>query len=199
MSVRTIAAGAGAVALVALALATPWSGVAPAAPEAVPAPAAGGEPQTTQAGPASEAQPVLEYRWPLPLSSRVLRHFEPPAQAWSPGHRGVDLSAEVGAPVRAAAAGVVAFAGPVVDRTVVSVDHPDGIRTTYEPLEPVVRAGQQVDAGALIGHVGAGEAGAHCAESCLHWGARTGPDAYLDPLLLVSTEPVVIRLYPLQG
>ncbi|MGC0143860.1 M23 family metallopeptidase [Pseudactinotalea sp. Z1732] len=199
MGVRTIAAGAGAVALVALALTTPWSGLTPAAPEAVPGPAAGGESQTTRAGPASEAHPVLEYRWPVPPPPRVLRHFEPPAQVWSPGHRGLDLSAGVGAPVHAAAAGVVAFAGPVADRTVVSIDHPDGIRTTYEPLDPLVRAGQQVHAGQVIGHVGVGEAGAHCVESCLHWGARTGPDTYLDPLLLVGSAPVTIRLYPLPG
>ena len=139
------------------------------------------------------------YRWPLSPEPEVLGVFRAPGAIWGPGHRGVDLAAVEGAEVLAAADGVVAFAGRVVDRSVVSIDHPDGLRTTYEPVSPTVRAGQSVRAGEVIGHVAAGDAGPHCAPAwCLHWGARVGRDAYVDPLTLLDEAPV-IRLYPMSG
>lgn len=131
-----------------------------------------------------------DYGWPTGGPVAVVRPFAPPSVPWGSGHRGVDLAFGAGAPVRAAAAGVVAFAGTVVDRPVVSIDHADGIRTTHEPVVPTVAAGDVVERGDVIGTLAAG----HCASPCLHFGARTGPDAYLDPLLLLH-DPVV-RLFP---
>jgi murein DD-endopeptidase MepM/ murein hydrolase activator NlpD len=92
--------------------------------------------------------------------------------------------------VRAAAAGVVAFAGSVAGRGVVVVSHPDGIRTEYEPVRPLTRTGTRIRSGEPIGVI----AGRHpgCPGSCLHWGARRGL-AYLDPLtLLRPLGPVVL-------
>lgn len=129
------------------------------------------------------------YAWPTGSEVAVLRPFAPPAVPWGSGHRGVDLALSPGSPVLAAADGIVAFAGTVVDRPLVSVDHADGIRTTYEPVVPAVAAGAPVRRGDRIGTLAAG----HCDEGCLHLGARTGPDRYLDPLLLLR-EPVV-RLF----
>jgi murein DD-endopeptidase MepM/ murein hydrolase activator NlpD len=77
---------------------------------------------------------------------------------------------------------------------VVSVDHPNGLRTTYEPLAPSVKAGQRVTAGIVVGHLRPGHAG--CQHVCLHWGLRRGEE-YLDPLLLVATGHV--RLLPWEG
>ncbi|WP_448071629.1 peptidoglycan DD-metalloendopeptidase family protein [Georgenia yuyongxinii] len=134
------------------------------------------------------------YRWPTGDPAEVVRAFDPPGRPWDAGHRGVDLAHGTGAAVLAAADGVVVFAGTVVDRPVVSVDHADGIRTTYEPVTPVVTAGQRVRAGDVLGHLVAG----HCfawQPSCLHWGARRGPDVYVDPLRLVGAQ-VVVRLLP---
>ena len=68
----------------------------------------------------------------------MVEGFDPPAVVWGRGHRGVDLAAAEGAQIRSAAAGTVAFAGMVAGRPVVSIDHADGIRTTYEPVEPAV-------------------------------------------------------------
>lgn len=138
----------------------------------------------------------VDYEWPLSPEPEVVRGFQPPTEPWGPGHRGVDLGAPRGEPVQAAASGTVAFAGRVVDRTVVSIDHADGIRTTYEPLEPAVSTGDQVQVGEVIGFLDRGDTGAHCAADCLHWGARTTAGTYLDPLLLLGVEPPVIRLYP---
>lgn len=145
------------------------------------------------AGPAVGAGPVGVFRWPLDGVPRVVRRFDPPAQPWLPGHRGVDLAGRPGAIVRAAGAGRVRFAGRIAGRFVVSVDHGGGLRTTYEPVEPVVRAGDEVAAGDPIGRLASGHPG--CAVSaCLHWGLRRG-DVYLDPLALLGLGQV--RLLPL--
>lgn len=107
----------------------------------------------------------------------------------------MDLAAPEGSPVRSAGDGVVAFAGMVAGRPVVSVDHADGIRTTYEPVEPVVSAGQAVGRGEVIGTLLAGHRGDGV--SALHWGARIGPKTYVNPLRLL--QPPVIRLKPVEG
>lgn len=129
--------------------------------------------------------------WPSGVPVAVLRRFDGPAVPWAAGHRGVDLALPAGRPVRASAGGTVAFAGVVVDRPVVSVDHAGGTRTTYEPVVPVVRAGEPVRRGQVIGVLAPG---GHCGSPCLHWGARRGPDRYLDPLTLLGGP---VRLLPL--
>jgi|SRR5690606_23677983 len=133
------------------------------------------------------------YEWPTGGRVPVQRAFDPPEAVWGEGHRGVDLALPAGSRVLASADGVVAFAGVVVDRPVVSIDHVDGIRTTYEPVRPTVAAGDVVSSGDVIGYLRPG----HCRppDGCLHFGARTGPDNYLDPLTLLGAE-VVIRLFP---
>ncbi|MBZ2195964.1 M23 family metallopeptidase [Ruania sp. N2-46] len=152
----------------------------------------------TQAGTAPTSPPVAGgYGWPLTPEPAVLTPFSEPEQVWSPGHRGVDLAGTPGQDVLAAADGVVAFAGRVVDRPVLSVDHPDGIRTTYEPVSTTLPVGTVVRRGDVIGQLARGDAGPHCgpAQWCLHWGARLGRQRYLDPLTLLVADPV-IRLYP---
>lgn len=134
------------------------------------------------------------YQWPL-RPTTVTRPFDPPAAPWLPGHRGVDLAGAVGAPVFAAGRGTVAFAGVVAGTPVVSIDHPKGLRTTYEPVQPLVRAGESVAGGQRIGTLIAGHPGC-VAAACLHWGLRAGR-TYLDPLALVGAARV--RLYPVGG
>ncbi len=82
------------------------------------------------------------------------------------------------------------FAGNLAGRGVVSVGHTDGLRTTYEPLERAVSRGERVQRGQVIGYLVEG----HCEVGCLHFGARTGPDAYIDPLTLFTHAAV--RLVP---
>lgn len=132
------------------------------------------------------ATPRVARVWPVGARPPVLRGWEPPATAYGPGHRGVDLAADAGTPVRAVAAGRVSFAGRVAGRGVVSVeltgtgDPP--LRTTYEPVRASVPEGTGVSAGEVIGTVE--PTGSHCPAPCVHWGLlRAG--TYLDPLTLL--------------
>jgi murein DD-endopeptidase MepM/ murein hydrolase activator NlpD len=143
----------------------------------------------------SSAVPAAAWGWPVAGPPPVTRSFEPPAGPFGPGHRGVDLAAAPGAPVLAAGDGVVAFAGMVAGRPVVSIDHAGGLRTTYEPVDPSVAAGQAVARGSPIGTLLAGHAGCPAA-ACLHWGVRRG-ETYLDPLALLRA--VRVRLLPWDG
>ncbi|MFT3662762.1 MAG: peptidoglycan DD-metalloendopeptidase family protein [Gordonia sp. (in: high G+C Gram-positive bacteria)] len=147
-------------------------------------------------GGAATAAPRGPYEWPLAPRPSVERGFDPPAQRWRSGHRGVDLGAAPDAAVLAAGAGTVRFAGTVGGRPTVSVLHPDGIITTYEPVRATVRAGETVVRGRVLGYLDAGHAGCPAA-ACLHWGARRGAGRtaeYLDPLALVGA--VRVRLKP---
>jgi murein DD-endopeptidase MepM/ murein hydrolase activator NlpD len=142
---------------------------------------------------AEPALPAPGALWVAPLPGpQVTRPFEAPASPYGPGHRGADLAAAPAATVLAAGDGVVAFAGRVAGRPVVSIDHPGGLRTTYEPVDAVVGAGQAVARGSPIGILTAGHEGCPAA-ACLHWGLRRGK-TYLDPLLLLA--PPRIRLLP---
>jgi murein DD-endopeptidase MepM/ murein hydrolase activator NlpD len=136
--------------------------------------------------------PAARFSWPLAPPHPVLRGFVAPQAPWGPGHRGVDLGGTPGDPVLAVADGTVVFAGHLVDRTLVSVDHPNGLRSTYEPIAPAVSPGQRVHRGDLLGHLQPGHLDCPAA-ACLHWGIRRG-DEYLDPLALVTARR--IRLLP---
>ncbi|MGO1174180.1 MAG: murein hydrolase activator EnvC family protein [Actinomycetaceae bacterium] len=139
---------------------------------------------------------TVEYEWPTGGPVGVLSPFEGSATPYGPGHRGVDLDVRPGTAVLAAADGVVAFAGMVAGRPVLSIDHADGLRTTYEPVDAAVSRGDRVTAGQAVGSV----TSVHCPPpGCLHWGARRGSHDYVDPLSLVGAGPRPVRLLPLGG
>jgi len=141
--------------------------------------------------PAAPEPPEPRWRAPLDAPIRILRRFAPPALPWLSGHRGVDLAAEPGTPIRAAGAGRVGYAGDLAGRGVVTVLHEGGLRTTYLPVRPLVERGASVRAGDVIGTLESPTG--HCPGSCLHWGLLRG-DHYLDPLLLLGRARV--RLLP---
>lgn len=146
------------------------------------------------AGPAATEPRSPRWSWPLQPPPRVAARFVAPAGPYAPGHRGVDLAAVVGQPVRAAGPGVVVFAGRVAGRGVVTVAHGDGLRTTYEPVSATVGVGEQVARAQVLGRVTA--APGHCLPgTCLHWGLRRA-ETYLDPLGLLGIAPTV-RLLPI--
>lgn len=138
-------------------------------------------------------------QWPVAPRPTVTRGFDAPSPNWKPGHRGVDLAGTAGQPVYAAGPGTVVFAGKLAGRPVVSIAHPGGLHTSYEPVQAAVRVGQLVTSGQLLGELAAGHPGCPVA-ACLHWGAMWGPASqadYVDPLGLLTETP--IRLKPLTG
>lgn len=159
---------------------TPPAAVAPAAPAgfgSAPSPAAG------------------SWSWPLAPRPAVLRAFDPPDKPWLSGHRGVDLkSASDGGPVTAPESGTVSFVGVVVDRPVITVDHGNGLRSSFEPVVSALAKGDPVAKGDVLGTLLAG----HCGPTpCVHWGVRRG-DEYVNPLeFVVDLRPSV--LLPLDG
>lgn len=137
--------------------------------------------------------------WPLRPPPAVTRAFDAPSPDWQRGHRGVDLAGAPDQEVYAAGPGTVVFAGKLAGRPVVSVAHPGGLRTSYEPVEATVRVGQLVDSSTPLGRLVPGHVGCPTA-ACLHWGAMWGPASradYVDPLGLLTGTPV--RLKPLAG
>ncbi|HET6482930.1 MAG TPA: M23 family metallopeptidase [Actinoplanes sp.] len=138
---------------------------------------------------------ALSFGWPVVPPVTVGRPFDPPAQPWLAGHRGVDLAAPPSSVVRSAGAGTVLFAGRVAGRGVVSVTHGGGLRTTYEPVTASVSVGDVLARGDPLGRLEAGHPGCAPPAACLHWGLRRG-GRYLDPLALLGLGRV--RLLPLQ-
>jgi murein DD-endopeptidase MepM/ murein hydrolase activator NlpD len=145
--------------------------------------------------PPASGPSVERFHWPLAPPHPVLRRFQAPSTPYGPGHRGVDLGGRVGEQVLAAGSGLVLYAGPLADRSLVSIEHEGGLRTTYEPIAPTVRVGEYVSRGQVIGTLLAGHPGcpATAPTVCLHWGAHR-QEVYLDPLHLV--EPGQVRLLP---
>jgi murein DD-endopeptidase MepM/ murein hydrolase activator NlpD len=134
--------------------------------------------------------------WPVD-DPRLVSGFRPPAADWQTGHRGVDLAARTGDPVRAMATGVIGFAGTIAGKPVVTVTLPGGAHLTYEPVVASETVGTLVRDGDVIGTVAA--SGGHCggARGCLHVGLRSrtgsGEPAYRDPLSLLDRRPAVLK------
>jgi murein DD-endopeptidase MepM/ murein hydrolase activator NlpD len=125
-----------------------------------------------------------------PVAAPIVRPFDAPPCRWCAGHRGITYEVGVGTPVRAAAAGTVTFSGIVVDVRYVVVRHADGLLATYGGLSSSsLSRGDSVAAGSVVGRSGPG----------LHFGLRTGPDAYIDPQPLLGTLVVPPYLVPTDG
>mgnify|MGYP003082164372 CR=1 FL=1 len=154
----------------------------------------------------------LRYRSPTAESRpRVIRPFEKPAQHWSAGHRGVDLAVpENDRHVYAPAPGKVVFSGTVVNRKVLVIAHPDGRRSTFEPMDETLPVGTTVAAGDVIGTVAVTADSERpyrrCSTPCLYWGVRQGgargdgsgkTAEYINPMsLLGSKKPSILLPVP---
>lgn len=168
----------------ALAVALLLTPLAPSLPPALAAPAQ--SPGSTDSTGSAAGQAVA------PLSPpRLVAAFDPPADAYGAGHRGVDLAGSPGELVRSALAGTVTTAGWIGGMPVVVVTHGD-LRTTYQPVVATVGVGAAVAAGDALGELV--PASSHCApDACLHWGLKRGEE-YLDPMSLLG--PQRVRLLP---
>lgn len=160
----------------------PAIGVAPLGPPHSPSVAAG-----LIGIDASTPMPISpRWRAPLPGPLIVRRGFHPPSTPWTRGHRGVDLAASTGSRILAAGSGRVVFAGLLAGRGVISIEHAPGVRTTYEPVRAVVRVGNVVRAGDVIGRLTSDVR--H--RDRLHWGLRIR-NGYADPMRLLRGRPIL--------
>jgi murein DD-endopeptidase MepM/ murein hydrolase activator NlpD len=118
--------------------------------------------------------------WPVPDGFTVTARFGECSSLWSACHTGTDFDTAAGVPVSAAAAGEVTSVGwGGAYGNLIQITHPDGVQTWYAHLSATtVQAGDQVQAGMVIGAVGAtgNTTGAH-----LHLEVRVD-DRPVDPL-----------------
>ena len=126
----------------------------------------------------------------LPVASKVILPFKAPPEPWLSGHRGVDLEAAPGMPIRASLSGTIAFAGQVGGRPVVSIQHTDGIRTTYDPVISQRNRGEVVRRGESLGVLANETEATH--GPGLGWGAKIG-ESYIDPLTLLGRSEVRLK------
>jgi len=125
-----------------------------------------------------------------PVDAPVIDRFRPPSTPYGPGNRGWEYATEAGGVVRAAADGIVTFAGTVGGSTAVTISHADGLRTSYSYLTATsIRTGDRIRLGDPVGQSGAR----------LHFGVRRG-EVYLDPAVLFAPPAVRrVRLVPLSA
>ena len=112
-------------------------------------------------GPHGESLQKAFLRSPLKFAARISSHysvhrFHPVLKRYRP-HLGTDYAAPVGTPVQAVASGRVVFAGFLGgDGRMVRLRHSNGYETYYLHLSRIlVRTGQSIEQGQLIGRVGA--------------------------------------------
>jgi murein DD-endopeptidase MepM/ murein hydrolase activator NlpD len=142
---------------------------------------------------ATPTPPPPRWAWPIGAPRVITRPFIAPATPYSAGHRGIDLLAAAGATVYAPADGVVHFAGVIVDRPVISLEHPGGLISSFEPVASTLVAGTIVHRGDAIGRIlGAPQSG-HCGASCLHFGVRLHGQ-YVSPLNYLGGIPRSVLL-----
>ncbi len=162
---------------------------------------------TLLASPSSSAAPA-QSRWDLPLPGvspgAIISEFTPPTSQFGSGHRGVDFPATQGQRVIAVGSGIVSFAGSIAGKPVVSIElstSVDGletrVRSTYEPVTPLVSTGNFVTAGMVIGYIDfASVNSGHCLHTCLHFGLKVVGEPvtrYLSPRNLWRS---IASLYP---
>jgi len=111
-------------------------------------------PLASAAAPSAAAAPASALTWPV--TGPITQPFGVPELGVGSPHTGIDIGVSLGTPVRAAAAGVVSFAGG--DPTsgygyYVVLDHGQGVSTLYAhlALPPFLRLGAYLPQNGLIG------------------------------------------------
>jgi len=118
------------------------------------------------------------------ITSRYGRRMDP-FTGLAAMHRGIDLAARPGAPIRATANGVVTMAGRFgTYGLVVEVDHGNGVVTRYAHCSATLATpGRRVRRGEIIARVGSSgkSSGSHCHYEVLRNGFQVDPMDYVLP------------------
>jgi murein DD-endopeptidase MepM/ murein hydrolase activator NlpD len=116
-----------------------------------------------------------------PIEAPVISTFGERARGW---HAGIDISAEVGTEISAAAAGTVLYSGWIrAYGQVVKIQHSNGFVTLYaHNLKNMVEVGDEVEAGQVIATVGRS---GHVTGPHVHFEVRRDGKAY-NPLHLLE-------------
>ena len=118
------------------------------------------------------------------------KDFDGPTKPWIAGHRGVDLQALEGTELRAPADGVIAFAGLVAGKSVVTISH--GVLTsTFEPAYTDLPVGSIVKKGQNFAYVTVGSD--HCDNLCVQWGLKRRNKTYANPRKMVQKQKIVLK------
>ena len=139
---------------------------------------------TAATGVAEPAASAVIFR--PPTDAPVLDPFRLPDGPYGAGNRGIEYDTADGDRVTAAAAGEVAFSGPVGGSLFVSIEHPGGLRSTYGYVAHLlVRVGTSVDAGDRVALAG----------GPFHFTVRLD-GTYLDPATLFGVKSRYVTLVP---
>jgi hypothetical protein len=132
----------------------------------------------------TSAPAAASERWTWPVHGNVVTPFALGPDRFAPGqHRGIDIAAAAGAPVRAACSGTVRFAGRVPGRgRGVTVVCGALVATHLELGRTTVRRGTPVRRGDTVGTVAA----SHVQLGARRLGRAHG---YVDPLALLGADP----------
>lgn len=129
----------------------------------------------------------IYFKWPCPSSGRITSSFgdrESPTEGASSNHKGIDIGAQSGASVVAAASGTVVISTYSASAgNYVMISHGAGVYSVYMHMSSIaVSSGEEVSAGQTIGTVGSTgySTGPH-----LHFGIRIN-GSYVNPMTYVS-------------
>jgi len=147
-------------------------------------------------------QPVNSQPSIWPVDGRLMGAFgerTDPFSGEGAFHKGVDISAPTGTPIRATADGIVVFAQMENGYgRIIKIDHGDGMQTFYAHLSRFyVQAGQDVRRGEVIGAVGTSGrvTAAHLHYEVRLGGAPVNPYRYLAKAS-VFQQPVALKEFP---
>lgn len=133
-----------------------------------------------------------ETTWVSPVPAmEIVEAFDPPDKPWLKGHRGIDVLAVDGEPLRAPTAGSIRFRGSVAGTPTVSIETDTGHVVSFQPASTEMKKGDEFAAGEEIGVVAEGS---HCEKSCLHigvWTAASNKD-YIDPAQFFGHEQSIL-------
>lgn len=107
-------------------------------------------------------------------------------------HRGIDIKAEIGDEIAASQDGTIHWIGKTPrGETGISIQHEDGVRTTYIPVRAKVKKGESIRQGEVIGYLDKmGEVSSP--EPHLHFGVKGFPyknHDYIDPESILIAPP----------